>query len=59
VDAIGVGGAARLPSPILLLDSLINRALAKREAKLIRDTGANNPAIGYNVWPRWPGTSST
>ena len=27
-------------------------ALAKREAKLIRDTGANNPAIGYNIWPR-------
>jgi hypothetical protein len=38
---------------------LINRALAKREAKLIRDTGANNPAIGYNIWPRWPATSST
>ena len=29
------------------------------EVKLIRDTGANNPAIGYNIWPRWPGTSST
>jgi hypothetical protein len=21
--------------------------------KLIRETGANNPAIGYNVLPRW------
>ena len=22
------------------------------EAKLIRETGANNPATGYNIWPR-------
>jgi len=29
------------------------------EERLIRETGANNPAIGYNIWPRWPGTSST
>lgn len=25
------------------------------EAKLIRETGANNPAIGYNRLPRWAG----
>ncbi|KUH98036.1 hypothetical protein AU190_22285 [Mycolicibacterium acapulense] len=23
------------------------------EIKLIRETGANDPAIGYNLWPRW------
>ncbi len=23
------------------------------EIKLIRETGANNPAIGYNLTPRW------
>ncbi|POX90632.1 hypothetical protein C3477_06750 [Mycobacterium kansasii] len=23
------------------------------EMKLIRETGANNPAVGYNVVPRW------
>ena len=23
------------------------------EERLIRETGANNPAIGYNIWPRW------
>ncbi|BBX44707.1 GIY-YIG nuclease family protein [Mycobacterium cookii] len=23
------------------------------EVKLIRETGANNPAIGYNLSPRW------
>jgi hypothetical protein len=26
------------------------------EAKLIRETGANNPAIGYNRLPRYPAT---
>ena len=25
------------------------------EERLIRETGANNPAIGYNIWPRWLG----
>jgi hypothetical protein len=25
------------------------------EAKMIRETGANNPAIGYNLTPRWSG----
>ncbi|KUI13598.1 hypothetical protein AU192_04125 [Mycobacterium lehmannii] len=25
------------------------------ERKLIRETGANNPAIGYNIMPRWTG----
>ena len=25
------------------------------EVKLIRETGANNPAIGYNLTPRWSG----
>jgi hypothetical protein len=25
------------------------------EIKLIRETGANNPAIGYNLTPRWLG----
>ena len=23
------------------------------EAKLIRETGANNPAIGYNIWQQF------
>ena len=23
------------------------------EERLIRETGANDPAIGYNIWPRW------
>jgi hypothetical protein len=25
------------------------------ETKLIRETGANNPEIGYNLRPRWSG----
>ena len=25
------------------------------EERMIRETGANNPAIGYNIWPRWTG----
>ena len=25
------------------------------EIKLIRETGANNPAIGYNLTPLWSG----
>ena len=25
------------------------------ESKLIRETGANNPEIGYNLTPRWLG----
>ncbi|MGV0675839.1 GIY-YIG nuclease family protein [Mycolicibacterium fortuitum] len=25
------------------------------EIKLIRETGANNPAVGYNLSPRWRG----
>jgi hypothetical protein len=29
------------------------------EVKLIRETGANNPAIGYNIWPRWSSDSRT
>jgi len=29
------------------------------EVKLIREIGANNPAIGYNIWPRWSSDSST
>ena len=29
------------------------------EVKLILETGANNPAIGYNIWPRWSSTSRT
>ena len=28
------------------------------EIKLIRETGANNPAIGYNLMPRWVGDDS-
>ncbi len=24
------------------------------EIKLIRETNANNPEIGYNLTPRWP-----
>jgi hypothetical protein len=27
----------------------------KKELELIRETGANNPEIGYNVLPRWRG----
>ena len=27
------------------------------EMKLIRETGANDPAIGYNLSPRWKGFS--
>jgi hypothetical protein len=23
------------------------------ERQFIVETGANNPAIGYNLWPRW------
>jgi hypothetical protein len=26
------------------------------EIKLIRETGANNPAVGYNLTPRWSGS---
>ena len=29
------------------------------EVQLIRETGANDPAIGYNIWPRWSSTSRT
>jgi len=29
------------------------------EVKLIRETGANDPAIGDNIWPRWSSTSRT
>ena len=30
------------------------------EARLIRETGgANDPAIRYNIWPRWSSTSRT
>jgi len=28
------------------------------ERKFIRDTGANNPAIGYNLMPRWQGSTA-
>jgi len=28
------------------------------EVKLIRETGANDPAVGYNVWPRFSRSSS-
>ena len=30
----------------------------KKELELIRETGANNPEIGYNVLPRWGGPMS-
>jgi hypothetical protein len=29
------------------------------EERLIRETGANDPAIGYNIWPRWSSDSRT
>ena len=29
------------------------------EVRLTRETGANDPAIGYNIWPRQSSTSST
>lgn len=29
--------------------------LALEEKRLIRETGANNPAIGYNLLPKWRG----
>jgi hypothetical protein len=29
------------------------------ERKLIRETGANNPAIGYNLTPRWQGSQQS
>jgi hypothetical protein len=25
------------------------------ERKMIIETGANDPAIGYNLWPQWAG----
>jgi hypothetical protein len=28
-----------------------------KERKFIQETGANNPAIGYNLSPRWTGTA--
>jgi hypothetical protein len=29
------------------------------EERLIRETGANDPSIGYNIWPRWSSDSRT
>jgi hypothetical protein len=28
------------------------------QPKLIRETGANDPAIGYNLTPRWQGSTA-
>ena len=36
-------------------DSATDPEVRAMEIKLIRDTGANNPEIGYNLTPRWPG----
>jgi hypothetical protein len=34
-------------------DSATDAEARAIEVKLIRETGANNPAIGYNLTPRW------
>lgn len=32
---------------------------SRREVELIRAYRANNPAVGYNRWPRWSGHDGT
>ena len=34
-------------------DTATNAEALAMEIKLIRETGANDPAIGYNLTPRW------
>ena len=34
-----------------------NAEVRVKERKFIQETGANNPAIGYNLSPRWTGTA--
>ena len=46
-------------SIILGGSSFYELVVRAQEAKLIRETGANNPAIGSNIWPRQSSTSST
>ena len=30
-----------------------DKVVGEMERHYIRETGANNPDIGYNLWPRW------
>ena len=36
-------------------DTATDGEVRAMEERMIRETGANNPAIGYNIWPRWTG----
>jgi hypothetical protein len=36
-------------------DTATDTEVLAMEQKLIRETGADNPAIGYNLTPRWTG----
>lgn len=40
-------------------ETATDKEVLAMERKLIRETGANDPAIGYNLFPRWRDAGSS